>query len=86
MVRYIVSIRHFLTLYSVNKTLFDAMRSAFPVNSEHLSFGQDAAASGAGTRAQAAFVTRRGPRCVDAVVQRFLLTLYSVKKCLIDTI
>ena len=25
MVRYIVSIRHFLTLYSVNKTLFDAI-------------------------------------------------------------
>ena len=24
MVRYIVSIRHFFTLYSVNKTLFDA--------------------------------------------------------------
>ena len=25
MVRYIVSIRHFLTLYGVNKTLFDAI-------------------------------------------------------------
>ena len=27
MVRYILSIRHFLTLYSVNKTLFDSTES-----------------------------------------------------------
>ena len=30
MVRYIVSIRHFLTRYSVNKTLFDTSYRCFP--------------------------------------------------------
>ena len=41
MVRYIVSIRHFLTLYSVNKTLIDSLSVLFEVVLAWKAFGPE---------------------------------------------